>query len=153
MDEKLEDVVKKAKDFLIQNKLCVISTVSLTGKPESAVCIYMSNENFDFYFVTRQQTRKFENLKNNKNVAIVVGTVAAPETIQIEGEVELVSGKKNEFIETLVGRADLEELYYGPFLLTKGANFAIFKVKIKWLRYLHLNLKTFKEEYHQIIPS
>lgn len=149
-----DEVLKRIKDFLAQNKLCVISTVSPAGKPQSAVCIYMSDDNFNFYFVTRGQTRKIENLRNNKNVAVVIGTELAPFTIQAEGEAQLLSSAAyDEFMNKFRERQDLQELYFGPFLKMPGADFVIFKISTNWLRYLEFDPKTGEEVYYQIIPS
>ncbi len=102
-------------------------------------------------FVTRRHTRKFENLMENKNVAIVVGTVPAATTVQINGVAELMGAEGEEFLKKLTENPDLKEFYYGPFLGISGIDFAVFKVKINWLRYLYLDTETMREEYYQII--
>ena len=70
--------------FLKEKELAVVSTVSAASKPESATVIYFIDDELNFYFVTRRNTRKFENLQLNNNVAIVVGTELMPVTVQIE---------------------------------------------------------------------
>ena len=60
--------------FLKEKELAVVSTVSAAGKPEAATVIYFIDDDFSFYFITRRNTRKFENLQLNNNVALVVGT-------------------------------------------------------------------------------
>lgn len=154
MNDVTDAVIKRANDFILKNKLCVISTVSPAGKPEAAVCIYLPDENFDFYFITRGQTRKTENLKTNKNVAVVIGTEPAPFTIQAEGEAQfLLSTESEEFMNKVKGREDLQALYFGPFLKMPGTDFAIFKIKTNWLRYMEIDPETGEEVYYQIIPA
>ncbi len=146
-----EEIIKRVKDFLAKNKLCVVSTVSQTGNPEAAVCIYMADDDFNFYFVTRGNTRKKANLENNKNVALVIGTELAPFTVQAEGTAELLAGPSfDEFMNKFKAREDLQALYFGPFLKMSGIDFAIFKVNINWLRYMEFNAETGEESYYQI---
>lgn len=154
MDGTAEEIKTRAKDFLAKNKLCVVSTVSPDGAPHSAVCLYMADDDMNFYFVTRSQTRKVSNLRNNKNVALVIGTELAPFTIQAEGKAqELASADYSEFMDRFQKREDLQVLYFGPFLKLEGADFVIFKITTEWLRYLEYNPQTGEEIYHQIIPT
>ena len=138
--------------FLKEKELAVVSTVSAAGKPEAATVIYFMDDDFSFYFITRRNTRKFENLQLNNNVAIVVGTELMPITVQIEGTAELVTGEKGESLVTEIAkRPQIQSLYFGPFLELKGIDFAAFKVKINWLRWLSVDPETGKEDYSQII--
>ncbi len=146
-----EEIIKRVKDFLAKNKICVVSTVSQTGNPEAAVCIYMADDNFNFYFVTRGNTRKRANLENNKNMALVIGTELAPFTLQAEGTAELLTGQSSdEFMNKFKAREDLQALYFGPFLKIAGVDFAIFKITTNWLRYMEFNAETGEESYYQI---
>lgn len=148
------EAIAGAKEFLLKNILCVISTVTDKCKPQAAVSVFMADENFNFYFVTREHTRKFENLKKNHGVAIVIGLEPAPFTAQIEGEAHYLSGDaRDTFMKEFAKRKDLQDLYTGPFLNMPGVDFAIFKVDINWLRYMEMDPATQKESYYQIIPS
>lgn len=148
--------------FLKEKDLSVISTVSPTGKPESATVIYFIDDDLNFYFVTRHNTRKFRNLQSNKNVAIVVGVELKPVTVQIEGTAELVSDEKGKslLMAEIIKRPQIKSLYFGPFLeldkdpvfkLDKDGDFAGYKVKINWLRWLSIDPETGREEYLQVI--
>ena len=149
-----QEIINRAKDFLAKNKLCVVSTISPESKPQSAVCLYIADDDMNFYFVTRSQTRKVSNLRSNKNVALVIGTELAPFTIQAEGNAEPVSGNSyDEFMNKFKERPDMQALYSGPFLMLPGADFTVFKVSTNWLRYMELNPATGEESYYQIIPS
>lgn len=148
----MADFSEEILDFLKKNVLAVVSTVSSNNEPEAATVLYMIDDDLNFYFITRRDTRKVENLAINKNIAIVVGTELSPITIQANGEAELLDKKElPEFIGKLSKRKNVEELYYGPFLNIPGIDFAVFKVKLKWLRGLCLNSETKKEEFFQII--
>ena len=149
------ELKKQALEFLKNKEVAVISTLSENNEPSVATILFSVDDDFNFYFITRRQTRKFKNLQINKTIAIVVGTELEPGTIQMQGEVQLLKGNEVEnFIgEMSKNKKDLLNLYSGPFLSISGIDFAIFKVKINWMRYLRLDLEEMKEEYHQIIPE
>lgn len=59
------------KKFLHDNEVCRIATVSPDNIPHVTPVCYIFLEN-SFYFATDYVTRKYKNLKQNKNVALVV---------------------------------------------------------------------------------
>ena len=148
-----EKVKSEALKFVKKKKLAVISTVSEKGAPEAATVLYFFDDDFNFFFVTRSDSRKAVNIAHNGNVAVVIGTELGPSTMQMSGIAEQISSpeKQNEFIEKLTKDAVLQALYYGPFLSLMGVNFALYKVKITWARWLTLDLKGMREVYYQII--
>ena len=153
MEDK-EGLKRRAFGFLNEKEVAVISTISENNEPTAATILFSIDDDFNFYFITRRQTRKFKNIQTNKNEAIVVGTELEPGTIQMQGEAQLLEGNEAEkfFKEISKNKKDLLKLYYGPYLLVPGLDFAIFKVKINWMRHLRLDLEKMIEEYHQIIP-
>ncbi len=82
---------------------------------------------------------------------MVIGTELAPGTVQLNGEAEWLKGEGLPYLDKITIDPDLKNLYYGPFLKLEGKDFAVFKVKPNWLRYLRLDLVTEKEDYYQII--
>ncbi len=148
-----EKIKKEAMAFLKKRKLAVISTVSLDGKPESAMVLYFIDDDNNLFFITRNDTRKAANIAQNKNVSLVIGTELGPSTMQMSGEAERIeeAGKQNEFLANLTKDTILQALYYGPFLSLMGVNFSLYKIKITWARWLTLDLKGLREVYYQII--
>ncbi len=69
----------------LNQKLGVISTASIDGKPESAVVYFSSDDNLNIYFTTRSDNRKYKNISANPRVSFVIFSENPPETIQIEG--------------------------------------------------------------------
>jgi uncharacterized protein len=61
---------RSEKDFLHNNEACRIAT-SHDAKPQIVPVSYVF-EDESFYIATDYQTKKYENIKNNKNVALVV---------------------------------------------------------------------------------
>ncbi len=149
-----EEIIKEALKFAQGGKLAVISTVASNGVPESATILYSIDNDFNFYFITRNDSRKASNLATNKNVSIVIGTDLGPSTLQMNGVADPLSveGQK-DFIDKLTKNEDLSTLYYGPFLNILGVNFTLYKVRINWARWLTLDMARIKEVYYQIIPQ
>ena len=116
------------------------------------VLFYLDND-FNFFFITRTDSRKAGNLSTNKNVSVVIGTELGVSTLQMSGIANSVSGAgQKEFIENLSKDTDLSALFYGPFLNISGINFTLYKVKINWARWLTLDITRLKEVYYQLIP-
>lgn len=149
-DEKIKG---EAIKFIQKKKLAVISTVNEEGKPESATILYFFDNDFNLFFITRNDTRKAKNIEHNSNVAIVIGTELGPSTMQMSGTAEKIieRQKQTEFLENLTKDVVLQALYYGPFLNIMGVNFSLYKVKITWARWLTLDLMGLREAYYQII--
>jgi len=147
-----EQLKVKVLDYLRHKQLAVIATASIKGEPEAATIGYFIDDNFDFYFITRRQSRKFKNLIENRMAAIVVGTELAPTTVQMQGTAHLLEDGKEELEKKLKNNPDIEAIYFytGPFSKLKGMDYAMFKVVPYWLRWMDLDLETGEEKYHQL---
>src|SRR3989344_1188220 len=98
--ETSHDDRENALKFLKENHTMVLATVSHDGMPHAATVYYMVDENFDLYFSTGEETKKFLNIKDNSNVALVVGTGPDIKTIQGGGKAEWIIEGQDE-----IGRA------------------------------------------------
>ena len=92
---------------LQKSRLGVISTISNDNKPESAFVYFAFDENLNIYFATRDNSRKYKNILQNKNVSFVIATENPPQTLQLDGTASVhndTSDQKHLFQE-LVGLA------------------------------------------------
>lgn len=78
-------------DFLKNNPVAVVSTASKSGNPHGAVVYFYVDNNLDVYFVTKDQTHKFQNIKENNHVMLTVFDAQSQTVCQIEGATEIVS--------------------------------------------------------------
>ncbi len=76
--------------FLDENSTCVLASVNADGAPQAATVGFSHGSDFSILVATNEKTRKYQNLQNNSNVAIVV-SVTAPRTVQYEGVAKEVS--------------------------------------------------------------
>lgn len=80
-----EEIKNKIKQFIGNNNLCVLSTVDeKNNSPESALVGYVEDD-LKITFGTSVKSRKYQNLKENTKVAIVIGWSSTTGTIQYEG--------------------------------------------------------------------
>ena len=64
---------KLISDFIKKHNLAVLATVDSEGKPEAAVIKFSVRDELNLIFDTSNRFRKYENLKNNRNAAVVIG--------------------------------------------------------------------------------
>ena len=149
MDEKLK---QKIFSFLKTQQLAVVATSSREGIPEGAVVEYFIDENWNIYFFTHDDTKKIKNLKENNKIAVVIGTVLSPNTLQIEGNTEIIKSGTDHFEEILINFAHNQTLFNTPLLKFGKINLVMVKVKIIKARFLDYNKESGKEEYFEIVP-
>ncbi|MDB5170058.1 MAG: Pyridoxamine 5-phosphate oxidase [Candidatus Saccharibacteria bacterium] len=89
----MSDIKDSALALIKSQRLCVISTVSSEGKPESAVVGFSINEKFEVIIGTSKKSRKFNNILQNPNVAIVFGPQEM-RAVQYEGLVKQLEGEE-----------------------------------------------------------
>ena len=87
MTEHISHTHQKVHTFLRQHPMAVLSTVSADGKPWGAAIYYVADEDFKFYFVTRVETYKFQNLEKNPHVALTIADLETQTTVQLSGKV------------------------------------------------------------------
>ena len=85
--------------FLTKHHIGVLATADASGKPHAATVYLTFDQQFDIYFVTKQETQKSRNLKDNPRAAIAIYDQAAQTTVQVEGTVsEVTDPAKQEWV-------------------------------------------------------
>lgn len=120
---------QKVHDFLKKNELCVLSTASKNGKPQSAVMSYCLKDDSLFIF-TETSTRKYKNIAENNQVSIVVGGFKEDPTVQLDGTItELGLNEGVKIKEYVLG---LHPEWKGYFDSSDGR---WFEIKPSWMRF------------------
>jgi general stress protein 26 len=163
MAKRYRDIV----EYLDSKMTAVVSTISETGKPQSATVFYWTvkgkDDSFDLFFLTRRHTRKSRNLERDSAVAVAVGTDLEPYAVQIEGEAEMVEKSDNLahlWNLALLGsaKARMRRLFSGeffpaaPFGGLKGNDFAVYRVRPTWVRYMSFDEKKREITYREYLP-
>ncbi|MDP3956371.1 MAG: pyridoxamine 5'-phosphate oxidase family protein [bacterium] len=148
---------EKAIEFLKKQQTAVISTVTASSEPQSAAITFIVDNEFNLYFVTRKNSRKFKNIMHDSRVSVVVGF--DPEnlsTLQMQGRAEILTANHLTIAATLMKKAIEHKHNWWPLLKITGLDFVIVKVKINWARWLNFDIafspEGYKEDFHQVIP-
>ncbi len=76
---------QRIHDFLSQTAVGVLSTVNPDGEPHGVVIYFNINADFGITFLTRSDTRKYDNLKHHNHLMLTVFDVVTQTTAQITG--------------------------------------------------------------------
>jgi general stress protein 26 len=126
--------------YLSKQRLAVISSVSESGSPESALIGVGVTPGLEIVFDTLDSSRKYKNIIQNPNVSLVIGW---------DNEISV----QYEGIATLLTDADeyYREVYYNAY--PDGRERALtwrglvqFKVSPKWIRYSNFSEPVVIEE-------
>lgn len=143
----------------------VLSTVSDTGKPYAAVIYFVVDHNLNFFFVTKTDTKKSQNLEKNNNAAITILDPNFPKTVQATGIVEAVQEPDmHTYLLKRISEANSKKgIYYWPPPLSKlnsQGDLILYKFQPDWLRFADFTESTYSVEssgvktniFYQIIP-
>lgn len=83
--EVLPDRQRRILSFLEDMPVGVLSTVNPNGDPHGVVIYFVVDSDFNTYFVTRDATRKYDNLKHRSHTMLTVFDPATHTTAQITG--------------------------------------------------------------------
>ncbi len=86
MPVKLNENREHIESFLNQNSIAVVSTISSHGQPSSAAVYFTLDDELNFYFITKRDTKKSKNLMNNSKAALAVYEATSQTIVQAEGE-------------------------------------------------------------------
>lgn len=94
----LNQVKNAALKFLTEpdQLTAVVGSCPSDGNTHVATVYYYVDTNFNFYFLTATNTRKYKNLLENNNAAIVVGFGPSYTTIQGQGTAMLLEKASEE---------------------------------------------------------
>lgn len=118
--------------FLNQHETCVLATVDSNGQPQAATVGFSHADDMSILIGTNKSSRKYQNLKNNSKVAIVVGFEGAV-TFQYEGVAE---EKDTEEISERIEKHFQKVPMAKKFAEESGQTWFI--IKPTWLRYSDL---------------
>lgn len=83
----------KVHEFLTSHPVGVLSTASPAGEPWGSTIVFATDEDLNFFFMTRANTRKYQNIAANPTVALTVTDESQQITVQAMGSVEKVAAE------------------------------------------------------------
>lgn len=125
-----------------QVKLCVVTTVAPDNKPEAAMVGYAVADDLTIFLSTSNKSRKWQNLKENKHVALVFGWGFEQLNVQYEGIAEAIE-------QTDPTYNDSENFFFSfnPGAATfKTPDTVLIRIKPTWIRILDATVNPPKKE-------
>lgn len=150
-----EEIKRRALEFLRENRWAVLATSTKDGQPYAATMNFFVDNDFTFYFISMEDTKKLSNLRENNRAAIVVGCGPYPITIQGEGVVEVKEGAEKDLFYKVSAFSSSEDLTRWPILRLSKDKFATVIFKPSWLSWLNLDEEkhpeTYSLDFHKVI--
>lgn len=119
---------ERAYRLLQETETCTLATASPTGVPEAATIRFVADSDYTLYFNTSRTYRKYENLKDNSRVAVVVDGPTG--NLQLEGETRELDGAE----DTAAVDRYVEKYGHSPYLTHEHST--RFAVDTDWARLL-----------------
>jgi len=88
--------------FVKKNSFCVLSTATLSGKPESAVMSYTTKDDFTILISTETTTRKYPNILANPQASVVIGGLNSDPSAQLDGQIKVLQGPSADEAKTII---------------------------------------------------
>ena len=149
-----------ALKFLRESITAVVATSTTDGNPHAAVIYFYVDDDFNFYFLTAHNTRKYENLMQNPKISLTVGFGPPYITIQGRGKAELLENNSDEESAAIVKidkRLYSKDYRWPLFEISRFKNekLYVFKIIPSELTLLNLdkdnNLTTYRDDFQKII--
>lgn len=123
--------------FLKRHTTGVLATAGHDNLPHASVVHYVCDDDFNIYFLTLSNSRKFAALSAHPQVAFAVGTEEVPQTLQIEGMAKDISldteaaHKKAELFRVL----NANDFFYAPISKLDPAPSVVVWIRPTWIRW------------------
>jgi uncharacterized protein YhbP (UPF0306 family) len=99
----MKDTFKEPYDYLTRHKVAVLSTTDGKGGVWGAAIYYAINESLTFYFFTKKDSKKYQQILKNAQAALTVVDDTEQTTVQAAGRIEEVPlDEQNEAYRKLV---------------------------------------------------
>jgi general stress protein 26 len=148
---------RKAFAFLSKHRVASIATVTPEGTPMSAIVYYVVDEDLNLFFLTKTDTAKYVNIRNNPAVSMAICDEADLATVQVEGTAtevkqEVLIGK---IFRGIVKHPGALPHWPPPIIKLFAGDCVVMKIKPKKLRLgdFHKNQLSKDESYFTPIVS
>src|SRR3989338_153495 len=134
-----------------KSRLGVMSTINQESKPESAFVYFAFDEKLNIYFVTRDASRKYKNVLENKNVAFAVATENPPQTLQLEGvaSVHNDTEEQKHLFQELVGLASAKH-FSAPISQQPMGGLQFIKISLSWIRFGNFEVRKHGDTFQEV---
>lgn len=149
------EIINSARKFLKSQKTMVLASISNNLEPEAATVYFVSDDDFNLFFMTSEKSKKTENLKVNGKVAFVMGWGPEVITIQGGGIAKELAKREAETFYGLIKKVAFESANQWPLLQLAKNGYCTFKITPLWMSYLNMEKEKYpdiaSEEFFKII--
>lgn len=137
MNPELDRARADALTFLKNHKVGVIATFAGEYQVHATMVYYTADDEFNIYFMTFINTRKFKAIQAHPQVAFTVSTQDVPQTLQIEGMAMDISldqdaaAKKDELLKVL----NSNPWFYPPPAKLDPTESVVVWIRPTWIRW------------------
>jgi uncharacterized protein YhbP (UPF0306 family) len=131
---------EKIHNFLKSHEVAVLSTISYDNTPYAAAIYVVSDDSFNFFFLTKTDTKKSRFIMANHNAALTIVDPVIPMTLQATGTVSKID-EPDKFLHMFIKIAEENAQKKGgthwppPVTKIKGpGDLAMYKFEPAWLR-------------------
>lgn len=131
--------VKSLLEFLRTHDVAVLATIQDGTRAHATTIYYYVDDDLKFYFLTRNETLKFSNLKEDGDVGMAITDATGLQTVQIEGKAREVDYARQyapivkKFIDGLAKSGKAWEQI--PLNRINSGYFAFIQVTPTWIRW------------------
>ncbi|OGH19163.1 MAG: hypothetical protein A3D74_00080 [Candidatus Levybacteria bacterium RIFCSPHIGHO2_02_FULL_37_13] len=159
---------RKSKDevysYLKRLTIGILSTVSDRGKPYASVIYFVADHNLNFFFITKSDTKKAQNLEKNNNAAITILDPENPKTIQATGTARKVQDPDiySYMLKRIAEENSKKGGFYWPPPISKlksMGDLVMYRLEPDWLRFGDFTESAFASTtstktniFYQVIP-
>jgi len=124
---------KEVMDFLKNEVLATLATVTPKGKPDASCIYYVLDENNNLLFLTGKETTKCKDIENQNEVVLVLTNEHKKETLKIHAKCEIIADADlstfvvNELAKKLNAGEKTDDIL--PVLQRKSTELVVIKVK------------------------
>lgn len=153
----MDQIKAEAFDFLQKNHTAVIATAH-DGELYASAVHYIIDEDWNFYFLSHRNTKKYLNISAKQKASIVVGVGPKHISVQARGIADLfVSEDSKKIVEKfkwIKGSHVIEHWPVEEMAKFEGAEPVVFRVEPLELIFMNLDDDTYPHskgnEYHKI---
>lgn len=127
----------KITKFLTNSHIGVLATVNPDGQPYAATIYFIVDPDLKIYFITKEKTKKYDNLTSNPKVSLAVYEASSQTTVQITGTVDKIldnSVINDVFRHVVAITSKTSESAIPPISKLKGDDYRCFRINPKTIR-------------------
>ncbi|PIR64631.1 MAG: hypothetical protein COU63_01265 [Candidatus Pacebacteria bacterium CG10_big_fil_rev_8_21_14_0_10_36_11] len=131
--------VQEVYEFMKKTSIMSAAFCHQNNKPLSTILLFAIDEDFTMYFATLSSSYKAKAIEENNQISISVWEHKQM-LVQANGSISKINdpAELNTALDKIVESSATHEDFWPPVLQISGHDYAVYKIKLSWLRALDL---------------